>query len=187
VLHECPDAVKRALLGEVRRILRRGGTLVLTDTSQDDLHGYRGFYEPYKEECSASIPTRCWSSRASRWGRRCPWRRRSGRASRATRVERRFALADYSSIVRDSAERFFNRELSWLDFDRRVLELARDASRPILERAKFLAIFARNLDEFFQVRVSELQDLVAERDETPAPTACRPPRSSRRSASASSS
>jgi polyphosphate kinase len=76
--------------------------------------------------------------------------------------------------VRDSAERFFNRELSWLDFDRRVLELARDASRPILERAKFLAIFARNLDEFFQVRVSELQDLVAERDETPAPDGLSP-------------
>jgi polyphosphate kinase len=71
--------------------------------------------------------------------------------------------------VRDSPERFFNRELSWLDFDRRVLELARDGSRPILERAKFLAIWARNLDEFFQVRVSELQDLVAERDDTPAP------------------
>ena len=50
VLHECPDTVKRALLGEVRRVLRRGGTLVLTDTSQDDLHDYRGFYEPYKEE-----------------------------------------------------------------------------------------------------------------------------------------
>jgi polyphosphate kinase len=71
--------------------------------------------------------------------------------------------------VRDSTERFFNRELSWLDFDRRVLELARDPSRPVVERAKFLAIFSRNLDEFFQVRVSELQDLVAERDETPAP------------------
>jgi SAM-dependent methyltransferase len=50
VLHECPDTVKRELLGEVRRVLRRGGTLVLTDTAQDDLHGYRGFYEPYKDE-----------------------------------------------------------------------------------------------------------------------------------------
>ncbi len=64
--------------------------------------------------------------------------------------------------MRDSPERFFNRELSWLEFDRRVLELARDASRPILERAKFLAIFSRNLDEFFQVRVSGLQDEVVE-------------------------
>jgi polyphosphate kinase len=76
--------------------------------------------------------------------------------------------------VRDSASRFFNRELSWLDFDRRVLELARDAARPTLERAKFLAIWARNLDEFFQVRVSELQDLVAERDETTSPDGLSP-------------
>ncbi len=76
--------------------------------------------------------------------------------------------------MRDSAERFFNREQSWLEFDRRVLELARDAGRPILERANFLAIFSRNLDEFFQVRVSELQDLVAERDETPAPDGLTP-------------
>jgi len=76
--------------------------------------------------------------------------------------------------VRTSPERFFNRELSWLDFDRRVLELARDAGRPILERAKFLAIWARNLDEFFQVRVSELQDLVAERDDAPAPDGLTP-------------
>ena len=66
-------------------------------------------------------------------------------------------------------ERFINRELSWLEFDRRVLELARDPSLPALERAKFLAIFSRNLDEFFQVRVSGLQDLVAEGDESTLP------------------
>jgi polyphosphate kinase len=54
--------------------------------------------------------------------------------------------------------RLINRELSWLDFDRRVLSLAEDPARPLLERAKFLAIFSRNLDEFFQVRVSGLQD-----------------------------
>jgi polyphosphate kinase len=76
--------------------------------------------------------------------------------------------------MRDSPARFFNRELSWLDFDRRVLELARDAGRPPLERAKFLAIWARNLDEFFQVRVSELQDSVADRDETPSPDGLTP-------------
>jgi len=71
--------------------------------------------------------------------------------------------------MRDAPDRFFNRELSWLEFDRRVLELARDPERPLLERAKFLAIFSRNLDEFFQVRVSDLQDQVAEGDTSPSP------------------
>jgi polyphosphate kinase len=57
--------------------------------------------------------------------------------------------------------RMLNRELSWLDFNARVLALAEDAERPLLERAKFLAIFATNLDEFVQVRVSGLQEQVA--------------------------
>jgi polyphosphate kinase len=60
----------------------------------------------------------------------------------------------------DEQLRYLNRELSWLEFNARVLALAEDASLPLLERVKFVAIFAQNMDEFFQVRVSGLQEQV---------------------------
>jgi polyphosphate kinase len=60
----------------------------------------------------------------------------------------------------DDPSLYFNRELSWLDFNDRVLQLAEDDSVPLLERLKFCAIYSSNLDEFFMVRVAGLQEYV---------------------------
>jgi polyphosphate kinase len=68
-----------------------------------------------------------------------------------------------------SANTFLNRELSWLEFNRRVLEEALDPTVPLLERVKFLAIFSSNLDEFFMVRVATLKRRIHAGEPTSGP------------------
>ena len=64
---------------------------------------------------------------------------------------------------------YINRELSWLDFNERVLQLAEDAEVPLLERVKFCAIYTTNLDEYYMVRVAGLQDQIEAGVENPSP------------------
>ena len=70
---------------------------------------------------------------------------------------------------------YINRELSWLEFNDRVLQLAEDESQPLIERLKFLAIFVTNLDEFFMIRVAGVHDQVDARIDARGPDGLSPP------------
>ncbi len=78
------------------------------------------------------------------------------------------------AIALDDPSMYENRELSWLDFNDRVLQLAEDESLPLIERLKFLAIFVTNLDEFFMVRVAGVHDQVDARVDARGPDGLSP-------------
>ena len=69
---------------------------------------------------------------------------------------------------------FLNRELSWLEFNSRVLEESRNSKNPLLERLRFYCIFHSNLDEFFMVRVAALRRRIKEEDHAPDPAGFTP-------------
>ena len=87
-------------------------------------------------------------------------------AAEVSPAEPRRELAD--------SELYANRELSWLDFNDRVLQLAEDDSLPPMERVKFLAIFVTNLDEFFMIRVAGLHDQIEARIDARGPDGLSP-------------
>ena len=65
-----------------------------------------------------------------------------------------------------SKYKYLNREITWLSFNHRVLQEARDKNVPVYEKLKFMAIFSSNLDEFFRVRVAALRNLLALKEKT---------------------
>ena len=85
-----------------------------------------------------------------------------------------------SRLALDDSRYYINRHLAWLEFNRRVLEEALDARNPLLERVKFLAITASNLDEFVEVRLAGLLQQVEHGSQEVGPDGLSPRRCCRR-------
>ena len=83
-------------------------------------------------------------------------------AAEVTTSEELALLPDAIHPERDFSDpaNFINRELSWLEFNRRVLEEAQDPTQPLMERVKFMTIFSNNLDEFFEIRVAGIKQQI---------------------------
>src|ERR1700730_2233789 len=79
---------------------------------------------------------------------------------RANKDMQQNVIADTSAKELEQPHLYLNRELSWIEFNRRVFEEAKDSRHPLLERVKFIAIFETNLDEFIMIRLAGLKDQI---------------------------
>ncbi|MDQ2887844.1 MAG: RNA degradosome polyphosphate kinase, partial [Chloroflexota bacterium] len=77
--------------------------------------------------------------------------------------------APSATVDLERPDLYFNRELSWIEFNRRVFEEATDERHPLLERVKFVSIFETNFDEFIMIRLAGLKDQVASRKSLRSP------------------
>jgi polyphosphate kinase len=109
----------------------------------------------------------------ARLAKHAPRTRHNSRVARAP-AKQVTSLAAMATLDLTDPKFFINRELSWLAFNRRVLEEAQDASQPLLERVRFLGIVTSNLDEFFEVRVAGIKQLIEHESDDAGPDGLSP-------------
>jgi len=83
-------------------------------------------------------------------------------------------ISPLSSTELERPDLYINRELSWIEFNRRVFQEAQDSRHPLLERVKFISIFETNLDEFIMIRLAGLKDQVVSRTAPRSPDGAQP-------------